>query len=254
MRKCIITTGCDPREPWTAVHALTFPRFKKYGELHGYDFKPIWYQDIHHDVFKEFYNPGPFVDGAVNYGVRQDFIRWKMNRNVLAPNWLRYAAIMQMLDGYYDLVVYFDGDLVVGDFSTDFMAEVPADKWLACPLNGPSPDNAGPGGPLLATRSCPASLDFWRRVWFARKWITHEWWTDGVDFMDLLGFTITPPIHKERVSEYDPFVHYFPMGMVDWFDTAFNPGAKFYHPTGGGSGAPERKVGQIENMIRWLEK
>jgi hypothetical protein len=254
MRKCIITTGCDPQEPWTAVHALTFPRFRKYGELFGYDFKPIWYNDIKHDVFREFYNPTPFVEGAVNYEARQDFIRWRLNRMVLAPNWLRYAAIMQMLDGEYDVVVYVDGDLVVGDFSTDFMADVPIDKWLACPLNGPDPSNAGPGGPLLATRACPASMDFWRKVWFSKKWITHQWWTDGVDFMDMLGFTITPPIHKERGTEYDSFVHYFPAGTVQWFNQDFPLGAKFYHPTGGGSGNPERKVGQIENMIRWLEK
>jgi hypothetical protein len=252
MRKCIITTGCDPSEPWVALHELTFPRFKKYAERYGYDFKPIWYQNINHDVFREFYNPGTFVEGAVNYEARQDFIRWRMNRNVLAPNWLRYAAIIQMLDGEYDEVVYVDGDLVIADFENDFMAGVPEEKWLACPLNGPSPDNAGPGGPLLVTRSCAASLEFWRRVWFSKRWITHQWWTDGVDFMDLLGYTVEPPIHKHRATEYDGAIHYFPFDMVNWFDESVSIRAKFYHPTGGGSGNPARKIGQIERLVRNL--
>jgi hypothetical protein len=250
VRKVIITTSADPREPWGAVHALTFPRFRKYAELHGYDFKPIWYDDIDHAVFPEFRNPQPFVEGAVNFDVRADFIRWKMDRNLLAPNWLRYAAILQLIDyGEYDVVVYVDGDLVVGDFETDFMTEIPSDKWLIAPINGPDPNNAGPGGPLLATRACAESREFWRKVWFAKKWIMHPWWTDGVDFMDMLGYTINPPIHKERATEYDASWFVLPSEWVVWFGANPNTRGKFYHP-GGGSGRAEEKVGEIERMIR----
>jgi hypothetical protein len=252
MRKCIITTGCDPSEPWTAVHALTFPRFRRYSEAHGYDFKPIWYGDIDPNVFPEFRAPETFIAGAVNYEVRKDFIRWRMDRILLAPNWLRYAAIIQMLDGEYDVVVYMDSDLVIEDFSVDLLDEVPADRWLACPLNGPSSDNAGPGGPLVATRSCSESRAFWKSVWFGRKWIEHPWWTDGVDFMDLLGFTVSPPIRKERATEYDSIVHYLPFGTVHWFKEPDSTRARFYHPTGSGSGAPERKVEQISRLLAWL--
>jgi hypothetical protein len=248
MRKVIVTTGCAPVEPWAALYDLTFPRFREYAHLHGYDFKPIWYSDIDNAVFPEFNNPLPFTTGAANYEVRKDFINWKMDRSKLAPNWLRYAGIMQMLDDEYDVVLYVDGDLVIGDYRDDVIAGVSDDKWLITPLNGPSHDNAGPGGPLFAIRACSASREFWRRVWFGKKWISHQWWTDGVDFMDLLGYTINPPIHKERSTEYDPFVHILPSEWVVWFEA--NPGArgKFYHP-GGGSGRAEEKVGEIKRLI-----
>ena len=45
--------------------------------------------------FPEFYSPDQFTEGARNYEVRKDFIRWSMNRRWLAPNWIRYAAIIQ---------------------------------------------------------------------------------------------------------------------------------------------------------------
>ena len=251
MRKVILTTGCDPSEPWTRVHALTFPRFRKYAERHGYDFVSAWYNGDNYQVdaarFPEFYSPDQFTEGARNYEVRKDFIRWSMNRRWLAPNWIRYAAIIQLLETY-DVVMYLDGDVVIGDFETDAIAGVPEEKWLVAPLNGPSPDNAGPGGPLFIVKSCAEAKAFWTRVWQGRKWISHEWWTDGVDFMDALGYSIEPPIHKVRDTEYDRAFQILPSDWMVWFGA--NPGARghFYHP-GGGGGRADAKVGEIKRLI-----
>ena len=103
MRKILITTGCDPREPWKAVLDLTVPRMEKYASLHGYDFKALWYHDVEHR-YAEFHNPEPYVHGAAAYEVRKDFINWSVDRGMLAPNWIRYAAVLMLLEEY-DVIV-----------------------------------------------------------------------------------------------------------------------------------------------------
>lgn len=238
MKKIIMTTGCAPGEEWQPVLDISVPRFKKYAALHGYDFQAIWYTDICHDRFPEFHDPGLFDSGAVNYGVRQNFIRWKLDRSMLAPNWLRYAAVIQLL-GEYDLVLYFDSDVVIADFSKDVLADMKEHEWLAAPIVGPSPDNAGPGGPVWASRSRLASKAFWLNVWKGQLWKSHPLWTDGVDFMDMLGYTITPPVHKVRATEYDQFFYEIPRGTVAWYPAR----GPFIHAAGGaGSGDVAWKI------------
>lgn len=248
MKKIIITTGCDPREAWKEVLAISVPRFERYAARQGYDFKAIWYPDINLARFPEFRFPDTFTHGAVNPDSRANFIRWNLDRGMLAPNWLRYAAAIQLLDTY-DLVVYFDGDCVIADFEHDLLADMPADRWLAAPICGPSSDNAGPGGPLWATRSCDESKAFWDRVWHGRKWITHPEWTDGVDFMDLLGYSIYPPVRKIRESEYDAAFYQISNRWATWGE---NPGdgGRCYHIAGGG--APEGKGAAMKALIARL--
>ena len=143
---------------------------QKYAERHEYDFRAIWYDDIDPARFPEFRNPEPFVQGAVNYVRRRDFIRWRLDRSLLAPNWLRYAAVIQLLDEY-DIVVYFDADLVIADFETDIAAGIPSEKWLAAPICGPSPDNAGPGradvhhAQLFALARATSTILEWCFLW-----------------------------------------------------------------------------------------
>lgn len=243
MRKIIITNGCDPRETaWQRVLELTTPRFKQYAERHGYDFRMIWYQDIDHSLFPEFKNPGPFIGDAASRGSRLDFILWKYDRSILAPNWLRYAAVLQLLDEY-DLVVYLDGDVVIMDRDVDVADEIPPQCWIAAPINGPSPDNAGPGGPMWAVRRCPESLEFLRKNWEGQLWKAHPNWTDGVDFMHMLGYTITEPVRKERVTEYDSAFWALPRRWMAW-----HPDAGSFVHIGGGSGGPERKAEIIRRM------
>lgn len=247
MRKIIITSGFDPRETeWKAVLDLTWPRFQRYADCHGYDFRPVWYEDIDQRMFPEFKNPGPFIGDAARRGSRLDFILWKYDRSMLAPNWLRYAAVLQLLDEY-ELIVYLDGDVLIAGMETDLAAGIPTEKWLASAICGPSPDNAGPGGPLFVTRSCEAAWSFWLKVWQGKKWITHPEWTDGVDFMDLLGYTVEPPVHKVRASEYDSAFYELPREWVAW---GRNPApAKAYH-MGGGNAEPAGKAGDIARLIR----
>jgi hypothetical protein len=248
VKKLIITTGCDPREQWQEILKISVPRFERYAQRYGYDFKNIWYPDISAVRFPEFWQPTLFIRGAVNYEQRRDFLQWTGGRNLLAPNWLRYAAVQQLLE-QYDLIVYFDGDCVIVDFETDLASGIPPEKWLSSAICGPSPDNAGPGGPLWITRSCPESKAFWLKVWQGRKWVTHPLWTDGVDFMDLLGYSIMPPVHKERETEYDSAFHRLSDKWAVWDD---NPSAegKCYHIAGGTS--PMEKAGAMRDLIARL--
>lgn|GEM_PF-5261912 len=201
MKKIIITTGCASGEAWQAVLDISVPRFKKYAERHDYDFKAIWYNDIDAKLFPEFWDANRFDVGAINNDQRRDFIRWTRSRNMLAPNWLRYAAVIQLLK-QYDVVLYFDADCVLADFETDLSKELQGEKWLATPLCSPSPGEAAPGT-LWVTRSCDQSKDFWWKVWCGQLWKVHPLWTDGVDFMDMLGYSTIPPVHKVRATEYD---------------------------------------------------
>jgi hypothetical protein len=247
MKKIIITTGCDYREAWESVLKLTVPRFKRYAAAHGYEFRTIWYPDISSARFPEFWQPHFFTTGAAEYERRKDCIRWVLNRNMLAPNWLRYAAIMQLLDDY-DLVVYLEADLVIADFETNIAAEIPEEKWLAAPICGPSPDNAGPGGPVLITRACAQAKKFWEKVWAGRKWIDNPFWTDGVDFMDLLGYSIMPPIHKTRLTEYDSVFHALAPEWAVWLRENPDARGRAYH-IAGGNADPTGKAVMIKNLI-----
>lgn len=245
MKKLLLTTACDPKEPWAEVLAQTHPRMLRYAARHGYDFLAAWYPDV--ADYPAFAYPDTFVAGAVNYDLRADFIRWKLNRAWLAPNWIRYAATLKALSTY-DAVVYLDGDVLIAYFDRDVLDEVPADKWLAASICGPSPDNAGPGGPMFATRSCLESVAFWAQVWIGRKWIAHPWWTDGVDFMDLLGYSIMPPVHKERETEYDASFHRIPDGWIGWGAEPAR-GARFLHVSEGDSGNAGGKLANIQRII-----
>ncbi len=246
MKKILITTDCDPKEDWEAVLRITVPRFQRYAHRHGYDFKAVWYGDLRAGSWGEFSNPVQFTAGAANYDVRKDFILWKMDRSWLAPNWLRYAMTLQLIDEY-DLIVYMDGDLVIADFEHDVAEGFPEDKFLATCICGPSSDNAGPGGPLYLTRAGYVAKDFWQRVWAGRKWLTHPNWTDGVDFMDLLGYSIMPPVHKIRETEYDSCFHRLPDNWIVWGRHPTASG-RFYHVSDT-SGDPAGKAQAIAQLI-----
>ena len=158
MRKIIITTGCDPREPWKAVLDLTVPRMEKYAAMHGYDFKALWYHDVE-TRFAEFHNPEPYVHGAAAYEVRKDFINWSVDRGMLAPNWIRYAAVLMLLEEY-DVIVYMDGDLVIANFEKDVIVDMPPEKWLGASICGPSPDNAVSRGASVHHAVVPCRSQF----------------------------------------------------------------------------------------------
>jgi hypothetical protein len=245
VKKVLLTTGCAPDEPWAEVLALTHPRMRSYAERNGYGFLSAWYEHVV-DRSDEFMNPEPFLDGAINQDVRSDFLRWRGDRRLLAPNWIRYAVAEQLLRRGVDLVVYLDGDVVVMDRNVDVADVIPEDRWLAAPINGPSPDNAGPGGPLWAIRRCPEALAFLEANWAGQLWKTHPNWTDGVDFMALLGYTIHEPVHKDRVTEYDAGFFEIPRPWMAWYPNSGN----FVHVQAGvQSGNAAGKVGLIRSML-----
>ncbi len=244
MTKVLLTTGCDPAEPWAEVLALTHPRMRNYATRHGYDFVPAWYRHVI-DRAEEFMHPDAFVEDAINYDLRADFIRWRMDRSRLAPNWIRYAVAEQMLRQGIDLVVYVDGDVVVLDPSDDIADAIPSDRWLASPISGPSRDNAGPGGPLWAVRRCPEALAFLESNWAGGIWKSHPAWTDGVDFMAMLGYSVWPTVRKVGPSPYDAGFCELGHRWMGWYP---DMGGRFLH-IGGGNANPAGKADLIRRIV-----
>jgi hypothetical protein len=251
LRKIIITTGCGPEEKeWQEVCDISVPRFKRYAREQGYDFKAVWYDDINRERFPEFWNAKQFIGNADLQPWRKDWILWKGNRSMLSPNWIRYAACMQLLREY-DLVVYFDVDTVIADFDSDVAEGFPYSKWLAGPVNGPDPMSAGPGGALWMTRSCSESKEFWQLFWEGKRWTHHPLWTDGIDFMSMLGYSTIPPIRKVRHTRYDRAWYTIPAEWNVYFREHPEQVGKCYHVAGGL--APLDKVTAMQSLIERLE-
>jgi len=233
MKKIIMTTGVGPKEElWQKVLDISGPRFQRYADRHGYDFKAVWYDDISRQRFPEFWNAERFIGKATEQPHRRDWIRWTGDRRMLAPNWLRYAAVQQLMNEYA-LIVYFDVDCIIADFETDIAEGFPYDKWIAGPINGPNPDDGAPGGAVWLTRTCEQSKQFWRRVWEGKRWTYHPLWTDGVDFVHLLGYTTMPPIRKVRRTEYDHAWHTISSEWSVYFREHPDIVGKCYHVAGG---------------------
>jgi len=248
MRKVLITTGAGQHEnEWAQVLDISGPRFKKYAEAHGYDYREIWYDDINAVRFPEFWNPSSFIGKADLQPWRRDWILWKQNRTMLAPNWLRYAACMQLL-GEYGLVLYFDVDTVIADFEHDIADEFPYDMWLAGPVNGPDPTSAGPGGALWMTRACEDSRRFWDAFWHGKLWTHHPLWTDGIDFMAMLGYTTIPQIRKKKRTQYDKGWHTIDPSWNVYPREHPEQRGKCYHIAGGL--APQEKVAAMLRLIK----
>jgi hypothetical protein len=248
VKKILITTGCRSDEPWRQVLDISIPRFQKYAERHGYDFSSVWYGGMNVRFDHLFHHPDAFIDGVINYEVRKDFILWNRDRSVLAPNWLRYAWTIQLMETY-DLVLYLDGDVVIGDFETDVASVLEDGKWMATPINGPSPDNAGPGGPICIVKTCEESKRFWWKMFLGQEWKRHPLWTDGVDLFALLGYTLSEPIHKYRETEYDQYFQVLPSEWMVWYQQNPSKVGNFYH-VGGGNGNPLGKVAVMQRIIQ----
>jgi len=247
MKKIIITTRCLPDEPWAEVLAISEPRFSEYAERHGYDFSPVWYGGLNVRFNHVFHHPEAFIEGVINYDLRKDFILWNRDRTMLAPNWLRYAWTIQLLETY-DLVVYADADLLLVDLRDDIAEGFPGDRWIANSV--PQNENGGgPSGCLYMTRKCPESISFWWKVWLGQLWKVHPMWTDGVDYMDLLGYSVLPPVRKVRSSEYDKVWWNFGECWATYWKEEKIEGVKAYH-IAGGNGNPSGKAAKMREILK----
>jgi hypothetical protein len=232
MKRIIVTNGCHPDEPWKAVCDISHPRFKQYADRHGYDFMPMWYDGLKGDPrFVDFWNPAHFAAGAIEYARRRGFIHWVRDESLLAPNWLRYAWTLKLLDTY-DLVVYVDSDIAIVDPSSDIAEGFPDDKWLAGPVVQ-NENGGGPGGAVYMTRGGPEARAFWQKMWEGQLWKLHPMWTDGVDFMAALGYSVMPPVRKVQESPYDVAFWRMPDAWATYWTGEMVPGVKAYHIAGG---------------------
>ena len=191
VKKALITIRSIPGDiAWWEIYKRARERFTRYAEMHGYEYRDFWYADFTEEEF-----PG------VHHG---RLPVWPFDRTMTSPCWLKLPAIAKSLE-QYDLVVYFDTDCLILDFSKDIGDELPPDKWLAM-HEDTTYEGTGPNIGVVVTRACEQSRKFWREAWDIDAWRTATW-TDQGQAMHLLGFTTRPPVRKIRDTEYTPGYH-----------------------------------------------
>src|SRR5208337_4530915 len=150
MKKAFIAMKGDLAEKdWREVNHLSHARFRSYAKKHGYDFLPLWYDDLDCDRW-----PG-IISGREPH--------WKHDESRTHPYWLKIPAIIETLEKY-DLVVYMDSDCLILDDRKDISEELPAGKSFAMA------EVAGWGGKVVSTAVSVSHSDFmamafWREAW-----------------------------------------------------------------------------------------
>ena len=237
MKRLLITCKAHPGEPeWFAVWQLSRDRFAHYAAVHGYEFREVWYDDFANDPrWREAFHGRLPV--------------WPFNPSMTSPCWLKIPAINVALEQGYDEVLYIDNDCVVLDHSKDIATEVPEGKLLAM-HNSVTPEGTGPNIGVVYTRNAPITRRFWRKAWEIDAWKIAKW-SDNGQVMDLLGYSVAPPLRKLWNTDYTPIYHV--LGN-EWcgFGSGMEPGAvpsncRIFHAAWGRDGA--WKLSVMKNAI-----
>lgn len=145
--------------------AVARPTFEDYAERHGYD----------------------LLTEAPDFGSRP-------------PSWWKVPLLRESLRRY-DFVLWIDADAIIVDSTVDIEAEVPGRAFQAFVVM-----NCGAGPtPCLgvwALRSSARAERFLDALWEQNDLTGHKWWEQAAA-MRLLGWTIDPPLVKERTTEWD---------------------------------------------------
>ena len=145
MRKAFIAMKGDPSEgEWNEVYSLAHSTFRPYAEKHGYDFLPLWYENV--DAARW---PG-LISGRPP--------AWHHDANRSHPYWLKIPAIIETLEKY-DVVVYMDSDCLILDDSIDIFSVVPKEREIALA------EVNGYGGPVVSTAVSVSRGYYGLRFW-----------------------------------------------------------------------------------------
>jgi hypothetical protein len=237
MRKAFIAMRGDPEETeWKEVYALSHATFKKYAKKHGYDFLPLWYDNL--DCARW---PG-LITGREP--------RWKHDPSRTHPYWLKIPAIIETLEKY-DVVVYMDSDCLILDHSVDIASTVHRTIAMA--------EVAGWGGKVVSTavsvtHRSEVGLKFWNEAWTCDAYKRNTGWADNANVAYLLGWSLNAPwVHYEG-SPYTP--HFHDLG-VEWngyteHGGEYVPGCRVFHASGSGDAAT--KLGWMRDKIEMRKK
>jgi hypothetical protein len=189
LKKALITIAADPRETngYYEMFRLAESTFRPYAEKWGYDYKSIWYDNIHVERW-----PG-IVSGRTGW---QSFDNARTR-----PYFMKIPAVAEMLESY-DVVFYLDTDCLILNDDRDILDSIPADKEIALNDIG-----WGPFSSVSVTRSSEMTRKFWRQVWDFEGWRQCKW-IDNAGVLYHLGYTYdTDPIAHVRETEYWPLFH-----------------------------------------------
>ena len=233
-RKAFIALKGDPAEgEWNEVYRLSHSTFRPYAEKHGYDFLPMWYEDVQWSRW-----PG-LIAGR--------FPTWHFNSDRSHPYWLKIPAIIETLERY-DLVLYMDSDCLILDDFVDIELAIPPESYLAMA------EVEGYGGKVVSTavsvtQRCPMAFQFWKEAWESDAYKQNPGWADNAQVAHLLGWNLHPPWERIRESIYMEGFH--DLG-VEWNAYTTNGGeyllgCRVYHASG--SGDAKTKLGWMKNAI-----
>lgn len=176
--------------------ALAFPSLRDYARDHGYEI---------------------VVGDAESFG--------------RPPAWGKVPFLKRLLESY-DFVVWIDADALILDGSIDLESIVPADAFQAYAITR-SFEGWGslPCTGVWAFRAGPRAQQFLDAVWEQDGVFDHGW--EQTAMMRLTGWTLEPPIVKERASEWDDgtFVLAEEWDMIPAFPIGYAPG-KIRHYNG----------------------
>ena len=233
MTKAFIAMKGDPAEgEWNEVYSLAHSTFRPYAEKHGYDFLPLWYENV--DAARW---PG-LISGRPP--------AWHHDANRSHPYWLKIPAIIETLEKY-DVVVYMDSDCLILDGSLDIFSVVPKEREIALA------EVNGYGGPVVSTAVSVSrgyyGLRFWEECWWSEAYKENPGWADNANVANALGYCLHPPWQKIRRTEYEE--SFYDLG---WRWNAYTaqggeylPGCRVYHASG--SGDAHTKLGWMRAAI-----
>lgn len=203
MKKALITIAADPNETsgYLEMYRLAERTFRPYAARWGYDYRAIWYEDIHAERW-----PG-IISGRTS---------WDHAAERTRPYFLKIPAVAEMLESY-DVVFYLDTDCLILRDERDILDSIPAEKEIALNDIG-----WGPFSSVSVTRSSEMTRKFWRAVWDFEGWRNCKW-IDNAGVLYHLGYTYdTDPIAHVRETEYWPLFHRI---QGDWIaEGVDNPG------------------------------
>jgi hypothetical protein len=204
--------------------------FRPYAEKWGYDYKSIWYDNIHADWW-----PG-IISGRTP---------WAHDGSRTRPYFLKIPAVAEMLESY-EVVFYMDSDCLILRDDRDILDSIPEEKEICLNDIG-----YGPFSSVSITRSSAKTKKFWRQVWDFEGWRDCKW-IDNAGVLNLLGYTHnTDPITHLRETEYTPLFHRI---QGDWIcESPGNPGypdrdVMIFHLSHGRD--PRWKIENMERVMR----
>ena len=232
MRKAFIALKGDPAEKdWQDLYRMSHKTFRAYAKKHGYDFKPMWYDDV--DVKRW---PG-LISGREP--------RWEHDHSRTHPYWLKIPCIIETLEKY-DVVVLMDSDCLILDDSVDIASVVHRSIALA--------EVDGWGGKVVSsavsvTHRSEVSQMFWNDAWSCDAYLENTGWADNANIAYLLGWSLNAPWHRVRESKYMP--HFHDLGTEWNAYTAqggeYVPHCRVFHASGGGN--PRAKMDWMNNAL-----